>query len=88
MAKFYSIKAIEDFISKYCVDCLYSSGSVVGLGDCIYTMTNGRYFVITEHVLNCWSSAHTIRQISKLSKRQLKLIEDPKRNELLGEDED
>lgn len=87
MSRYYSIRAIEDFISKYCVDCLYSSGSVVGLGNCIYTMKNGRFFVITEHVLNCWESAHTVRQVSKLSKRQLFLIDSPEHNELLADDE-
>lgn len=84
--KFYSIKAIEDFISKNCVDCLYSSDSVVGLGNQIWTMTNGRFFIIKEVYLNCWSSGHQIRQQSKLTKYQLALIDDEKSNILLQDE--
>jgi hypothetical protein len=87
MSRYYSIRAIETFIEKYCDDCLYSSGSVVGLGNCIYAMKNGRFFIVREHVLNCWQSAHTVRQVSKLSARQLKLIDDPEHNELLQDEE-
>ena len=87
MSRFYSIKAIEDFISKHCVDCLYSTDSVVGLGDQIWTMDNGRFFIITEVFLNCWSSGHKIRQQSKLSKKQWGLISDPDHN-ILIQDED
>lgn len=83
MPKFYSIKSIEDFIQKHCVDCLYATDSVVGLGDQIWTMTNGRFFIVTEHVLTCWTSGHTIRQQTKLTKRQIALIDDEKSNILL-----
>lgn len=86
MAKFYSIDAIENFISKYCDECLYSSDSVIGLGNQIWAMKNGRFFIIKEVFLNCWSSGHQIRQQTKLSKKQLSLIDDPKSNILLQND--
>ena len=86
MTRFYSIRAIEDFIAKHCVDCLYSSDSVVGLGNQIWTMDNGRFFIIKEVFLNCWSSGHQIRQVSKLSKKQLSLIDDEKSNILLQDE--
>lgn len=83
MSRFYSINAIENFIAKHCVDCLYSSDSVIGLGNQIWTMDNGRFFVVNEIFLNCWSSGHKIRQQTKLSKKQLCLIDDQKSNILL-----
>lgn len=83
MSKNYSIKSIEDFIQKYCVDCLFASDSVIGLGNQIWTMTNGRFFVVREYFINCWTSRHTVRQQSKLSKRQIALIEDQTQNILL-----
>lgn len=84
---YYSIKAIEQFIADHCVDCLYSSDSVVGLGNQIWTMDNGRFFIITEHVLTCWTSGHTIRQQSKLSKRQWDMINDKNKNILLQDEQ-
>ena len=86
MSKFYSIKSIEDFIQKYCVDCLFASDSVIGLGNQIWTMTNGRFFVVREYFLNCWSSGHKVRQQTKLTKRQLALIEDQTQNILLQDE--
>ena len=71
MSRFYSINAIENFVAKYCDECLYSSDSVIGLGDQIWAMKNGRFFTVKEVFLNCWSSGHQVRQISKLSKKQL-----------------
>lgn len=81
--KTYSINAIENFINKYCVDCLLNTDSVVGLGHQIWTMNNGRFFEVKEHFQNCWSSTHTIRQFSKISKAQQKLIDNQEYNVLL-----
>lgn len=83
MKKNYSIKAIEDFIEKYCVDCLLESDSVIGLGNQVWTMKNGRFFVVEEYFINCWTSGHNVRQVSKLSKRLQKLIDDENYNLLL-----
>lgn len=33
------------------------------------------HYVITERYLNCWSSAHSVRRVGKLSKRLQKAIE-------------
>lgn len=85
MSRFYSIEAIEKFIANHCVDCLYSSDSVVGLGNQIWTMDNGRFFIIKEVFLNCWSSGHKVRQVSKLSKKQKKMIEDESINLMIQE---
>lgn len=86
MSKSYSIKAIEKFIQKNCLDCLFQGDSVIGLGDSIWTMPNGRFFVVHEYFINCWTSGHKVRQISKLSKRQLALIDDVSQNLLLQDE--
>lgn len=83
MKKYYSINAIEDFISENCVDCLFLSDSVIGLGNQIWTMKNGRYFIVREHYLTPWTSGHTIRRVSKLSKRLIALCENTEENLLL-----
>jgi hypothetical protein len=82
--KNYSIKAIEEFINNYCVDCLFESDSVIGLGNRIYLMKNGRYFIIKEFFINSWASGHNVRQVSKLSKKMLTLIES--KENLLNQD--
>ena len=33
------------------------------------------HYVITERYLNCWSSAHSVRRVGKLSKRFLAAID-------------
>lgn len=86
MRKNYSIKAIEDFISKHCIDCLYCTDSVIGLGSQVWTMDNGRFFIVEEYFINSWTSGHNVRQVSKISKRLQKLIDDPESNLLLQED--
>lgn len=83
MKKNYSTKAIEDFIEKYCVDCLYLTDSVIGLGNQVWTMKNGRFFVVEEYFINSWASGHNVRQVSKLSKRLQKLIDNKEYNLLL-----
>lgn len=79
----YSIKAIEDFIEKYCDECLYQSDSVIGLGNQIWSKKNGGFFIVKEYFINCWSSGHNVRQVRKLSKRLLALCNDEKSNLLL-----
>ena len=67
MSKFYSIKSIEDFIQKNCVDCLFASDSVIGLGNQIWTMTNGRFFVILFELLVQWTQGPSTNKIDKTS---------------------
>lgn len=83
MRKNYSCKAIEDFIEKYCEECLFSGDSVIGLGDQVWTKKQGGYFIVHEYFINSWASGHEVRQVSKLSKRIQKMIEDPELNLLL-----
>lgn len=85
MSRFYSIEAIENFISKYCDDCLFQGDSVVGLGNQIWAKKNGGYFIVKEIFLNCWSSGHKVRQVSKLSKKLQDLCNNEKENLLLQE---
>ena len=84
--KNYSIKAIKDFIAKYCVDCLFLTDSVIGLGDQIWTMKNGRFFIVNEFFINSWTSGHHVCQRSKLTKKQLAAIDDPELNVLLQDE--
>lgn len=81
--KNYSIKSIEDFIEKYCVDCLFMGDSVVGLGNQIWTMKNGRFFIVEEYFINSWVSGHNVRRVSKISKRLQKMIDNEEINLLL-----
>ena len=83
MSRNYSIKAIEDFIANHCVDCLFQGDSVVGLGNQVWLMNNGRYFIVKEYFINCWTSGHKVRQVSKLSKRLQDLCNNAKENLLL-----
>lgn len=83
MSRNYSIRAIEDFILKYCVDCLFLGDSVIGLGNQVWLMNNGRYFIVKEYFINCWTSGHKVRQVSKLSKRLQDLCNNEKENLLL-----
>lgn len=84
--KYYTIKSIQDYIEKYCQDCLFVSDSVVGLGHQIWTLKTGGIFEVIEHYQNCWSSVHSVRKKSKLSKSDLALIEDQDQNLLLSDD--
>jgi len=83
MKRNYSTSAIENFIEKYCVDCLFQGDSVIGLGNQIWLMNNGRYFIVKEYFINSWTSGHNVRQVSKLSKRLQKLCNNEKENLLL-----
>lgn len=83
MRKNYSCKAIEDFIEKYCEECLFAGDSVIGLGDQVWTKKQGGFFIVHEYFINSWASGHEVRQVSKLSKRIQKMIDDPELNLLL-----
>lgn len=84
--KYASIQAIEDFINNHCVDCLYATDSVVGLGNLIYTTDNGKLFIVNERVANCWSSNHYYRFASKISKAMQKMIES--QDNILNQDDE
>lgn len=74
MKSYYSYEAVDEFISR-----LYESGyetiqlneGTLGSGDWVLIAPNDNQynFVIREVALNEWSSGHTIRRCSKISKK-------------------
>ena len=75
----YSYKAIDELIAKLDelgYECCQIFDSVVASGNwiCVPPDDNHYYYIITEKVLNEWSSAHTIRRCKKLSKANEKLL--------------
>lgn len=83
MRRNYATSAIEDFIEKYCDECLYQSDSVIGLGNQIWSKKSGGFFIVHEYFINSWCSGHDVRQVRKLSKRLIKLCNDEESNLLL-----
>lgn len=83
MKKNYTIESIQKFINNYCEECLFQGDSVIGLGDSIWRMNNGLFFIVKEYFINEWSSGHSVRKQKKLSKRQESMINNEKINLLL-----
>lgn len=79
--KLYTYKAIDDLISRlseHGYECVQTREGVLGSGDwiCVPPDKYRYHLIIHEVVLNEWSSAHTIRRCSKLSKANQKLLEE------------
>lgn len=84
--KYASIQAIEEYINNHCIDCLYATDSVIGLGDLIYTTDKNNLFIVKEKYQNEWSSIHYYRFASKISKVMQKLIDS--QDNILNQDDE
>ena len=75
----YTVTVVESFLSKLSemeYQLYQIQEGCLGCGDwiCLPPDENHYGFEIREVYLNEWSSAHTVRRFSKVSRRQLKLI--------------
>lgn len=78
--KLYSCTAVDDGLNNLTnmgYDCIQVSEGILGCGHwiCVAPDDNHYHFEFKEVPINEWSSGHTVRKFSKLSKRQMQMIE-------------